>query len=444
MPPYGVETKPLPGQPLMPSVRGFDRPPHTPEHTMRPSRLLQIMLVGSLALCASVAHAVPFVPTRLPASIDTLSVVAPDTGSTFTVLLGSSNYTYAERVEEGKLDSVGPTSKLTTKTIGTMFATRQGTEVRVAAGSQTFRFDPAALPPSALDLTPFDNQRAIGLGESASGAPKVALWSSSGLSVASVGSLDQSKAVSTLDQQSLPNIAGFWANDTFGVFAYAASDGTKVVLLDALGAPREDAPLTLEGVATKAIMATPLGAEVLVTRFAPQSVAATRIAVDGKRVEEKTLAATTVGLVADPKAPGGPDALVVAADSGNLSLTWWSEIGATGTPKAPRLVAEKVLGNYSSGACSANGCLIGFTGGSGHTLVWAGRDGSSKVQFISSPEEATGAPAQGGRQPVVTPYVPPSEGCSAASTHTGGGLGAAGFLGIAVMVGALRRRVSKK
>lgn len=407
---------------------------------MRTFRLLRATLFTSLTVWTSVAHAVPYMPTTAPASIDTLAIVAPEAGVKFSVVLGSRQATYAQVIEEGQLDSAEPMSSLNGTATNSVFATRQGTDVRVASGAQTFRFDPAASPPKVIDAVSFDTRRALGLGESASGTPKVALWSSLGLEIASVGSPDRPKAVATLDQQSLPNVSGFWTNDTFGVFAYAGSDGTKVVLLDALGEAREGAPLTLEGVGAKALMATPIGSDVVVTRFAAQAVSATRIAPDGKVVEEKKLGSTTIGVVADPKAPGGPDALIVTQESGNLALTWWSEVDASGTAKAPRLVGEKVSGTYSAGACSANGCLLGFTAGGGPTLVWVGRDGSSKVRYITPPEEPTGASQGGSWRPMATPYETSSNGCSAASTDTAGGLGTAGFFGAAVMLGMLRRK----
>ena len=422
---------------------------------MPPSRLLRATVVASASLFASVAQAVPYMPSELPATIDTLSILAPEAGPSFTVVLGSERFVYAERANEGLSDAVAPSVRLTPRRDGwSVLTTREGTDVRVATGAETFRFDPAASPPSALDATSFGASIAVGVGESASKAPKLALWGSGGLRVGTVGSaLDRATPVKLPDIQPLRDVGAFWGNDTFGLFAYSAGPkGAKVVLLDGSGAPREGAPLSLDGANATKIMATPIGGDVLVTQLEELSAWATRISADGTIVERRQIDPSTVAIVADPNAPGGSDALVVLQkDRGRISVSSWSALTAAGAPKPATPVTDTVSGTYAGGACSANGCMLGFAAGrAGHTLVWVGRDGRTAVQIVPSAAEPTGASGGGGsRPPPVLDTVPtgaedvtPSSGCSAASSHAGGGFGGGLLVGLGLVVARLRRRTT--
>jgi hypothetical protein len=422
-----------------------------------PSRVLRATVVATLSLVASAAHAVPYMPTELPATFDTLSIVNTGAGASFAVVVGSSGFMYTQNASAGLEDTTPALVRLTTRrssTTTTAYATRQGTDVRVADGVVTFHFDPAASPPTATDLLALGDQTAVGLGESDTNAPKIALWGPTGLSVTTVGQdISRATPVGTPDLKPLVgDIGKFWANDTFGVVAYASrASGVRVVMLDGKGTPSAAPPLTLNGANVSKIAVTPLGTDVLVTTTKELSLTVSRIDADAKVVKEQDLPLDTVGVVTDASAGSGPDALIVQHDrTERVSLSSWSALSSAGATNPWTLVPERVSGRFSGGACSTSGCMLGFVAGRTYTLLWAGRDGRTAVRVVASPLEPTdGTGGGGGRALPVPPSTNPigaedgaaeASGCSAASTHAGGGLGGGLLVGLGALVATARRR----
>jgi hypothetical protein len=321
-----------------------------------PSRVLRATVVATLSLVASAAHAVPYMPTELPATFDTLSIVNTGAGASFAVVVGSSGFMYTQNASAGLEDTTPALVRLTTRrssTTTTAYATRQGTDVRVADGVVTFHFDPAASPPTATDLLALGDQTAVGLGESDTNAPKIALWGPTGLSVTTVGQdISRATPVGTPDLKPLVgDIGKFWANDTFGVVAYASrASGVRVVMLDGKGTPSAAPPLTLNGANVSKIAVTPLGTDVLVTTTKELSLTVSRIDADAKVVKEQDLPLDTVGVVTDASAGSGPDALIVQHDrTERVSLSSWSALSSAGATNPWTLVPERVSGRFSGG-----------------------------------------------------------------------------------------------
>lgn len=436
---------------------------------MKP-RSARLAVLGAIVptLFASVAHAEsPARPAAEPApgaaappmnaaEIQTAAVVAPSTGSTFSVVLGSKIRSYHQPIDEGGTPG-SPGLTVLGMGGGTRILATRGSagELFVAYGPRTIRFVPTTNGTESPTVTELGDRVVVGLGQAGAKAPWLAVADTKGLAITAFGSASApGVAVPTPGISQALDLSGFFANDTFGMVAYPAGDkGTAVVRLDDKGAPVAGEPITLDGSGISKVILTPLGADVLLTQWTGTSAKAIKLSSDGTTLDTKDLPADTLAVIADPKAPEAADAWVVgSAGDGTFTATSWSSLTAAGTV-APKKVTlgTSVQGKLLDGACSAKGCLYVFSNEQRftYTTIWAPREGAPKATEVSAPNEP-GAGGGGGGRPVYPGDYPgpsgtedditPSSGCSAASTHAGGGLGGGLLVGLGALVATARRR----
>ena len=433
-------------------------------------RSARLAVLGAIVptLFASVAHAEsPARPAADPApgaaapamnaaEIQTASVVAPSSGSTFSVVLGSKIRSYHQPIDEGGTP-VSPGLTVLGTGGGTRILATRGSagELFVAYGPRTIRFMPSTNGSGSPTVTELGDRVVVGLGQAGATAPWLAVADAKGLAITAFGSASApGVAVPTPGISQALDLSGFYANDTFGMVAYPAGDkGTTVVRLDDKGAPVAGEPITIDGSGISKVALAPLGADVLLTQWTGTSAKAIRLSADGTTLDTKDLPADTLAVIADPKAPDGADAWVLtSAGDGTFSATSWRSLAAE-RPAAPKKVTlgTSVQGKLLDGACSARGCLYVFSNEQRftYTTVWAPREGTPKATEVSAPNEpgngggGGGRPVYPGGNPSPTAAeddIMPSSGCSAASTPSGGGLGASVLVGLGMLVATLRRR----
>lgn len=432
-------------------------------------RSARLAVLGAIVptLFASVAHAEsPARPAGEPApgaaapamnaaEIQTAAVVAPSTGSTFSVVLGSKIRSYHQPIDEGGTPG-SPGLTVLGMGGGTRILATRGSagELFVAYGPRTIRFVPTANGTESPTVTELGDRVVVGLGQAGAKAPWLAVADTKGLAITAFGAASAAGvAVPTPGISQALDLSGFFANDTFGMVAYPAGDkGTAVVRLDDKGAPVAGEPITLDGSGISKVTLTPLGADVLLTQWTGTSAKAIKLSSDGTTLDTKDLPADTLAVIADPKAPEAADAWVVGSTGdGTFTATSWSSLTAAGTA-APKKVTlgTSVQGKLLDGACSAKGCLYVFSNEQRftYTTIWAPRGGAPKATEVSAPNEPGAGGGGGGRpvypgttqEPVSEVFVEPSSGCSAASTHAGGGLGGGLLVGLGALVATARRR----
>jgi MYXO-CTERM domain-containing protein len=150
----------------------------------------------------------------------------------------------------------------------------------------------------------------------------------------------------------------------------------------------------------------------------------------------RMLPAGTVGLVADPEAPNGPDAKILRVEGGRLTESSWNAEAKASGPEATNTVASSTDAvSAVEGACDAKGCLYALADGLGVRTIYSPRAGASNEARISIP--VTGGRSSG------TSYMYDS-GCSQAPGSSGGSkLAGLGVLGLA-LAATRRRRASSR
>lgn len=394
-------------------------------------------------------------PPMNAADIQTASVVAPSSGSTFSVVLGSKVRSYLQPIDEGGNPGSSGLTVLGTGGGTRILATRGSAgELFVAYGPRTIRTAPGTnTNPTVTEL---GDRVVVGLGQAGAKAPWLAVADAKGLAITAFGSASApGVAVPAPGISQALDLSGFYANDTFGLVAYPAGDkGTVVVRLDDKGAPAAGEPITIDGSGISKVALAPLGADVLLTQWTGTSAKAIRLSSDGTTLDTKDLPADTLAVITDPKAPDGADAWVItSAGDGTFTATSWSSLTAAGTA-APKKVTlgTSVQGKLLDGACSPRGCLYVFSNEQrfNYTTIWAPREGAPKATEVSAPNEPGSGGGGGGGRPIypggnADPTAAEidttsSSGCSAASTHSGGGLGASVLVGLGMLVATLRSR----
>ncbi len=426
--------------------------------------------VVSIALLTSQAGAFPRPPDSDPVTSGT--VITTPEGSFAFLYVTQSGASYVQLVLDG--GRPGDRSVLSSTATSAIAAARardaSGAFVATASATSVTRYR-LITSSTPVQLRPEDPIAAAGAGVAlsqaqAGRAPFLAVLARDDAS-ASLRPFDAPAGVTvpTPDRQLGGGALHAWSGGG-GLFAYPTRSGARVVRLGEDGAPSAAPAIELrDRVPGLSASIVALGADALVTYWPNQSPEphgpiAERFAADGTSLEQRTLEQGTLAVVADPDAPGGPDAAILrgfATGFGYEESSWNAQRGDAGpAPSARRL--PTVQGRFVAGACSASGCLYVFSGAAPSTtypFIWSPRAGAAVAGDLPAPAFPGGG--GGGTKPVPspTPTTTPSASPSTASPAAGapqlegGGCSASpvpaerGFLGALALAGALllgRRR----